>query len=117
MNANEISLLCIESCERYLEYLRSNSLGIDKIRVTSKSRLANSKFIWELRLGSRLFNSDYIVIQNIRFNEYYSNDDFTIESYEADANKLVFKTKRPIPNLDSASNDELLVISDLKFLI
>lgn len=117
MKIDEIKDLCIKSAEKYHDYLSQYNKGNEKIGITKKLKIENSDSLWELMLGGRIFNVDAIRIFNKRYDEYYNYRHFSVESYDADTNRLVIKLKENLETFKNTNVQYLLIESDLKFLI
>ncbi len=117
MEIHEIRDLCIKSCEKYYDYLSGNKKSIEEIEISRKSKIENSDSLWELLLGGRIFNFDAVKIFNKRHQELYSDKHFSVESYDADTNRLVIELKESLETFKDTNAQYLLIISDLKFLV
>lgn len=117
MTPSEISLICVDSCKKYYEFLDRNSKGVDEIQITQKEKLKESDNLWLLRLGSRIYNYDLIKIKNLHYQTFYDENHYDVESYDPDTNRIIIRFKQPVSDFDKTPTDELLIVSDLKFLI
>lgn len=108
--------LCIRSATRYLQFLEANKLGLVEISVTEKRPLEGE--LWHLVLGRRLFDEDAVQLW-VRGQTYETQEDghFTVESYDDEARVLVIKLRRTIPGFMEADNDQVRIISNLRFLV
>jgi hypothetical protein len=105
--------LCIDSATRYLEYLHENNLGFTEIRVTQKQDLGGAA--WCLRLSQRVVDIDTIQLR-FRGNRYQAGD-FDIDSYDDEKRVLILILRRDIPEFNEAAESEVLIISDMKFIV
>jgi hypothetical protein len=116
MNAEELKSRCIEASQFYYKYLEDNHKGIERINISSKRLINAETNTWELHIGKKLFNPDYIKIYNRQFDEYYDLAHFSIREYDADNKLLIIEFVTQTNFSDTLSNN-LNIISDLKFLI
>jgi len=116
MNAEELKSRCIEASQFYYKYLEYKQLGIERINISSKRLINGESNIWELHIGKKLFNPDYIKIHNRQYDEYYDLSHFSIKEYDADNKLLIIKFVTQTHFSDTPANN-LKIISDLKFLI
>jgi len=116
MNAEDLKSRCIEASQFYYKYLEYNQRGIERINISSKRLINGESNIWELHIGKKLFNPDYIKIHNRQYDEYYDLAHFTIKEYDADNKLLIIKFVTQTHFSDTPANN-LKIISDLKFLI
>lgn len=117
MNIHEIRELCIQSADSYYNYLNEKDLGKEEIDVISIKNIEQQLQLWQLTLAGKIFNLDMISIWNIRHQETYSNNDFSVQSYDFESNRLIIKFRDQPTNFKSTSSAELKIISDLKFLV
>ena len=116
MNEQELKSKSIEASQFYYDYLEKNNKGIEKINISSKNLINDENDTWELRIGKKLFNPDYIKIHNQKYDEYYDLAHFSIKEYDADNKLLIIKFVTQTHFGDTPANN-LTIISDLKFLI
>src|SRR6202044_2094510 len=73
--------------------------------------------IWKLALFSGLYDPETIVIRNTVTDRTFSNSHFDVVEYHEETKSLVLKFKEEILDFRTAPENQLEVISDLKFLV
>ena len=116
MDVQELKLKCIEASRFYYDYLEQNNKGVERINISSKRLINDENDTWELHIGKKLFNLDYIKILNREYDEHYDLAHFSVKEYDADNKLLIIKFVTQTHFGDTAANN-LKIISDLKFLI
>lgn len=116
MDVEELKLKCIEASKFYYDYLEQNNKGVERINISSKRLINEENETWELNIGKKLYNPDYIKIHNRQYDEYYDLTHFSIREYDADNKLLIIKFITQTHFGDTSENN-LKIISDLKFLI
>ncbi len=113
MKSEEIKRLGISSSQKYYNYLSENGQGVVIINIIDKSRRGE---IFKFSLNRKIHNIEMIEFEIS--GEQIDSDRIKIIEYDRDNNTL---TVKPIKNLQEQfrklHNDEIRIISDLKFLI
>ncbi len=118
MNANEIKELCINGARLYYNYLEEKDEGFTVIRVNNIEQVNTSDNLYNLQLSGKLFNTDLIAFRYIPLNKEYSTLEIKIREYDYDNNTLIIKPSYELPfSFKNISNDDIELISDLKFLL
>lgn len=108
----------LESARKYHDYLEYNNLGMERIGINRKQKMENGRF--QLHLKQKLFNTENIhfMIRTVEYDRD-KNDERIIELIEYDADKNLLTVKINDDNLpfDEVPEEEILIVSDLKFLI
>jgi len=118
MKADEIQSICIAGTEAYLKFLDDNKRGREEIPVIHKEQVGNQeKPVFKLTLGGRLFNPDSVSLELRPPNQTYGPDYFRILEYDGDAKVLIIQVLNPELDLNTTLAQNLLIISDLKFLV
>ncbi len=108
--------LCIRSSDRYYQFLEGNNLGLVDIAIVKKQFLQED--LWKLILARRIFDLDTIQLK-IRGQMYLpgQGEHFSVDSYDEETGVLVVKLRKEIPGFEEAHADEMLVVSNLRFLV
>jgi hypothetical protein len=113
MNSIEFREIAIKSAKKYFEYLENEGLGVELIKISNIKALDNC---WLLKLQSKLFDPD-----NIQFRigaNLYNTTQIYIAEYDRDENNLIVKPKEEYCEIfDSINPKDIILISDLKFLV
>ncbi len=113
MRSQEIKTLGINSSKGYHSYLSENNRGIQIINVTSITQ-KNEKF--KLILDKKIHNLEAIEFK-VAGNQIDS-DKIKVIVYDKDTNALLIKPAQDLQKqFTELSNDEIKIVSDLKFLI
>lgn len=118
MTTQELNQLAINGSETYLRHLRdpANNHGRSEIRVHSIEPGKNGYYA--LRLSQRLFDPDAITFEYRITKKTYDAQDLKVREYDAENRVLIVKPTDSFPlNLAEINSDDLLVISDLSFLV
>lgn len=115
MTAAEIAELCIESADKYYCYLEAQRLGV--VRIPVKSKQCVEGMIWKLVLRFGLHDPETVVLRNTVNDRIFSNTEFEVIEYDEETKALILKFRSETPEFDDASENQLEVISDLKFLV
>ncbi|MGI9559109.1 MAG: DEAD/DEAH box helicase [Thermodesulfobacteriota bacterium] len=111
MTPNEIKEICIQSSQDYYEHLRKNKVGVDRIPM---ERIQGGSEDVQFALEKRLYQSDYISIENENRTEHFTSvEDFKIGFYDSERRILSLEVEGDIFNLQQ----KYFVISDLTFLV
>lgn len=117
MESKELQELLISSCNQYFHYLAEKGSGRSEISVYEKNP-TKTKGIWSLRLAERLFSLDAIVFEFPKTGEVYSSEQIKIVEYDFDNRVLLVKPLEKCKiDFTRLRSDEILIVSDLKFLI
>jgi hypothetical protein len=118
MNAQEIQSLCIAGADAYLGFLVENNRGQERIRVIRKEALTPlMNPVFKLTLAGRLFDPDCVSVELMPPTKTYGPDFFSIVEYDGDAKVLIIEVLNPELALDATPADNLLIVSDLRFLV
>lgn len=118
MKSEEIREIAIDSSTVYYDYLEKNKKGVQTINVSEISYPDSRELVLRLRLSAKIFDTDAIVIKSLRNNREYKVGEIKIIEYDKDKNVLLIKPAECIKSefVDLRNND-LKIISDLKFLV
>lgn len=118
MKAEEIRDIAIDSAQVYYNYLDDEKKGTQEVQVIELTYLNRSDMLLKLRLSAKLFNIESIFFRNLKNNKEYSVLEIRVIEYDYDKNIILVKPIESIhEELDDLNKDDIIVISDLKFLI
>ena len=108
--------LCITAARRYFDYLTQERKGLIAIPIRNKAAVGAD--LWQLKVTRRLYDVDAIAIQ-VRGQSYGAHEGghFAVDSYDEETGVLLIKLRREIPGFEEALDDEIQVISNLRFLV
>ncbi len=118
MEVDEIKDVCIKSSKVYYQYLADNKKGRAEIKVNGISKIQNTADYFKLNLSGKLFDTDLILFYHIVLDKEFDNSIIKIKEYDSDNNVLIVRQSENAPfDLNKTEPEDILVISDLKFLI
>lgn len=118
MTAVEIQELCVNASKTYYNYLDENKLGRVVVEVFGKEIVNVDENIHKLRLAKKLFDLDAIVFFDTTTNQQYDTSQIKIIEYDIDGNFLIVKVSKGSHfNIGSLHHKDILIVSDLKFLV
>ncbi|MDH6314254.1 RecG-like helicase [Parabacteroides sp. PFB2-10] len=118
MKVDEIREIAIDSAQAYYKYLDENDKGIQEVEVTELSYSESGDMLMKLRLSAKLFDIESVFFRNRKNNKKYTVSEIKIIEYDYDKNMLLIKPIESIrEELKNLREQELIVISDLKFLV
>ncbi|HET6991701.1 MAG TPA: AAA domain-containing protein, partial [Bacteroidia bacterium] len=117
MTVQEIRDACVESAEKYYEFLETNRRGFSEINV-NEIQPQSGRSLFKIRIASRLFDPEAVFFKIRNADHKYASDEIKIVEYDSDKNILIIKPSPEIlPLFQNLSPRELKVISDMKFLV
>ncbi|MBL7845773.1 MAG: ATP-binding domain-containing protein [Cyclobacteriaceae bacterium] len=118
MEIQEIKQLCVNGSSQYLDYLTKNNKGRSIIKIHAISQVPKSPGVFKLELSIRIFELDAIVFQYLPTGNEFDTAKLKIREYDYDRNILFIKQEGELPfDLTRTRPDDLVIISDLKFLV
>lgn len=118
MTAGEIREIAIDSSKAYYEYLEQNEKGIQEVDVFELEYLRGKDFVIKLRLSSKLFDTEAIFFKNLQNNKKFDTTSVKVIEYDNDKNILLIKPTESVKeDFTGLRNRDIIVISDLKFLV
>lgn len=118
MTTAEIKELCINASQIYYNYLDENQLGRVVVGVYSKEIVKEDENIYKLRLAQKLFDLDAIVFIDSSSSKQYDTNQIKVIEYDIDGDYLIIKVaKESSFNIGSLHHRDILIVSDLKFLV
>jgi hypothetical protein len=115
---NEVRDLCINAAQLYCDYLESSNKGRSIIRINRISLVPQSDKFFKLELSGKIYDTDSILFQYLITQQEFDTSLIKIKEYDYDRNILIIKSTEDLPfSFNLIRPDELLIISDLKFLI
>lgn len=114
MTWDEYRATAVTSAERYYYYLDQQGKGVVEAGI-SKVSVLKSGFV-KLTLSAKLFSADAVQVKI--YNNLYAQDQIKSTHYDKDKNTLLVRPRDELLHLFYGLNPhEILVISDLKFLV
>lgn len=118
MTGAEIRELCINSCKVYYDYLAKSGKGLHEVEVWQLEVLDRAQRIVSLRLSKKIFDAETIFFQFAGDEQKYNTDQIKVLEYDVERNTLYVEPNGELfPRFNRIRAAELLVISDMKFLV
>ncbi len=119
MEVGKIREIAMNSAQSYYRYLEDNDKGIQEVAVTELTyNEENEVMFMKLRLSAKLFDIESVFYRNQKNNKKYTVSEIQIVEYDYDKNILLVKLKESIrEDFENLREQDLIVISDLKFLV
>lgn len=118
MNAEEIRDIAIDSATAYLNYLEINDKGVQEVSIHQLSYVDQQEVVINLRISAKLFDVEAISFKHFKKDRKYDTSEVKIIEYDPDQNILLIKpTEEHREAFLQLKPHDLLVISDLKFLV
>jgi len=115
MEVLELRDKCIESGKTYLKWLEENDKGLQEVDIYSIYTEDEEHF--KLKLSSKLFNTEAIILRWVRNGNDYT-DLFKVVEYDSDKRVLILKRQRDLPfEFNNDKKAEFKIISSLRFLV
>ena len=118
METSDIKGLCINGSNQYLKYLTDNNKGRSEIGIHSITAIPKSPGVFKLELANRIFELDAIIFHHLPTGKEFDTAKLKVKEYDYDRNILFIKQEGVLPfDLKSIKADDIVIISDLKFLV
>ncbi|MGN6495635.1 MAG: DEAD/DEAH box helicase [Agriterribacter sp.] len=118
MTIEEIRDICIDSAEKYYNFLDQNDKGLQVVDVFEINKVPGDHPIYKLRLAAKLFDLDALFFKLYHNNTLYTTEQIKIIEYDGDKNILLVKPGETLINdFERLTARDVKVISDLKFLV
>ena len=118
MTPQEISQIAIESAKTYRQYLADQDRGWSAIELNEIRHTRGEEGVYTLVVAGKLFDVEAVVFRYLPDGKDYAPNEIKILEYNADKNTLKVRPKGAIRHVfDRGARGDLIIISDLKFLV